>query len=72
MTKEASSENTDGGVTCSWCGRVFQPEGSEQPPPTICEKCVRLLRLAGVSDDEIFSDQPKEDDPADPYNGSSN
>ena len=72
MIHVTQSENTDSVVTCSWCGKRFPPQGTEQPGQTICEKCVRLLRLAGVSDDEIFSGQPQEDDKPDPPNGSSN
>jgi hypothetical protein len=47
-------------VRCSWCGdplRGYETGNTERP---VCQKCVRLLTDAGLTDDEIFGGDAKD------------
>ena len=50
---DPKSDHSGESPVCSWCGRRFQPGQDEHG--LICEKCVRLLKNAGLPDKEIFA-----------------
>lgn len=53
-------ENTN----CSWCGAKILAAEAEQLP--VCDKCLRLLKGAGVSEEEIFGVEHRAEDEGSP------
>ena len=47
--------------TCAWCGRRLAPHECERRG-SVCDRCARLLRDAGLPDEEIFDSEEGDDD----------
>ena len=56
MSEETDSYQLDSGLICSWCGRSFSPESTGQAGAVVCSRCVRRLKDAGISDQEIYGE----------------
>jgi hypothetical protein len=57
MSDDLRSGPPDSEVLCSWCGKRLPSDGPEAA--SVCERCVRLLKGAGLSDEEIFAPPKK-------------
>lgn len=55
---DADSDRSDSGLLCSWCGKSFSPESTDQAEVFVCPQCVRLLIGAGFSHEEIYRPRP--------------
>ena len=55
MEVDADSDALRSAPVCSWCGHSLTSHECERPG-RVCDRCARLLRDAGLSDDEIYGD----------------
>ncbi|PYS80181.1 MAG: hypothetical protein DMF66_00230 [Acidobacteria bacterium] len=64
MEEDSRPGTAEEGPRCMWCGMLLRDEEARRARRPVCDKCVRLLMSAGVSDEEIFGTRP--DDPGYP------
>lgn|GEM_PF-5107807 len=62
MTKslDADTNTKRESEVCSWCGARFTPDAPQNRP--VCARCQRLLKSAGLKDEEIFGYDDQHDE----------
>jgi hypothetical protein len=58
MAEETDSRKGGSEPACFWCGKPLPPHEGDPERERVCERCVRLLRDAGLPDEEIFRREP--------------
>jgi hypothetical protein len=58
MDEDSSPGTAREGRRCLWCNALLSDDEARHARRPVCDKCVRLLMGAEVSDEEIFGARP--------------
>ena len=58
MDEDSRPGTAEEGQRCLWCSALLSDDEARRARRPVCDKCVRLLMGAEVSDEEIFGAPP--------------